>query len=80
MESFIKTRSADIFLPNALDFMQATHYIIQYQKVLNQQSLRIEAFYKSIKGLVKTGISGYTEAAINNNGYGDAKVWIILEG
>lgn len=59
--------------PNALDFMRATHYIIQYQKVLNQQSLRIEAFYKKYKGLVKTGISGYTEAAINNNGYGDAK-------
>lgn len=59
--------------PNALDFMKATHYIIQYQKVLNQQSLRLEAFYKKYKGLVKTGISGFTEAAINNNGYGDAK-------
>lgn len=59
--------------PSPLDFMKATHYIIQYQKVLNQQSLRIEAFYKKYKGLVKTGQVGYTDAAINNNGFGDAK-------
>jgi len=59
--------------PNALDFMKATHYIIQYQKVLNQQSLRLEAFYKKYQGLVKTGVVGFTEAAINNNGFGEAK-------
>lgn len=59
--------------PNPLDFMKATHYIIQYQKVLNQQSLRLEAFYKKYKGLVKTGVVGFTEAAINNDGFGDAK-------
>ena len=63
------------YLPsvNALDFMQATHYILQYQKVLNQQSLRAEVFYKKYKGLVKTGISGFSESALNNNGFGDAK-------
>ncbi len=59
--------------PNALDFMKATHYIVQYQKVLNQQSLRLEAFYKKYKGLVKTGMTGFTEAAVSNNGFGDAK-------
>lgn len=59
--------------PNPLDFMKATHYIIQYQKVLNQQSLRLEAFYKKYKGLVKTGVAGFTEAAISNAGFGDAK-------
>lgn len=59
--------------PNPLDFMKATHYILQYQKVLNQQSLRLETFYKKYKGLVKTGMSGFTEAALNNNGFGDAK-------
>jgi hypothetical protein len=59
--------------PNPLDFMKATHYILQYQKVLNQQSLRLEAFYKKYKGLVKTGRTGFTEAAISNNGFGDAK-------
>lgn len=59
--------------PNALGFMKATHYILQYQKVLNQQSLRIETFYKKYNGLVKTGVTGFTEAAINNKGFGDAK-------
>lgn len=59
--------------PNPLDFMKATHYILQYQKVLNQQSLRLEAFYKKYKGLVKTGQVGFTEAAISNDGFGDAK-------
>ncbi|HRG83441.1 MAG TPA: TonB-dependent receptor, partial [Chitinophagaceae bacterium] len=59
--------------PNALDFMKATHYILQYQKVLNQQSLRLEAFYKKYKGLVKTGVVGFTEAAVSNAGFGDAK-------
>jgi len=59
--------------PNPLDFMRATHYILQYQKVLNQQSLRLEAFYKKYKGLVKTGMTGFTEAAISNAGFGDAK-------
>lgn len=58
--------------PNTLDYMQATHYILQYQKVLNQQSLRAEAFYKKYKGLVKTGLSGFTESALNNDGFGDA--------
>lgn len=58
--------------PNALDFMKATHYILQYQKVLNQQSLRLEAFYKKYKGLVKTGVVGFTEAAVSNAGFGDA--------
>ncbi|MEO7923602.1 MAG: TonB-dependent receptor [Chitinophagaceae bacterium] len=59
--------------PNSLGFMKATHYIAQYQKVLNQQSFRAEIFYKKYDGLVKTGKVGFTEAAISNNGFGDAK-------
>jgi len=59
--------------PNALDFMKATHYIAQFQKVANQQSFRAEVFYKKYDNLVKTGTTGFTEAAINNNGFGDAK-------
>ncbi|MEO5946098.1 MAG: TonB-dependent receptor, partial [Chitinophagaceae bacterium] len=59
--------------PNALDFMKATHYIVQFQKVVNQQSFRAEVFYKKYDNLVKTGTTGFTEAAINNNGFGDAR-------
>lgn len=59
--------------PNALDFMKATHYIAQFQKVVNQQSFRAEVFYKKYDNLVKTGNVNFAEAAINNNGFGDAK-------
>ena len=58
--------------PNSLTFMKAAHYIAQYQKVLNQQSFRVEVFYKKYDNLVKTGTVGFAEAAINNNGFGDA--------
>ncbi|MBL7742850.1 MAG: TonB-dependent receptor [Chitinophagaceae bacterium] len=59
--------------PNELTFMKATHYIAQYQKVVNQQSFRAEIFYKKYDDLVKTGNSNGQETALNNNGYGDAK-------
>lgn len=59
--------------PNALTFMKATHYILQYQKVLNQQSFRAEVFYKKYDNLVKTGTVNFREAAISNDGFGDAK-------
>ncbi len=59
--------------PNELTYMKATHYILQYQKVANQQSFRAEIFYKKYDNLVKTGSVGFTEAAINNKGFGDAK-------
>lgn len=53
--------------------MKATHYIAQYQKVANQQSFRAEIFYKKYDKLVKTGDVNFRDAAVNNNGYGDAK-------
>lgn len=56
-----------------LGFMRAIHYIGQYQKVVNQQSLRIEVFYKKYHDLVKTGRTGFRENAVSNKGYGDAK-------
>lgn len=58
--------------PNGLTFMKAVHYIAQYQKVLNQRSFRAEVFYKKYDNLIKTGMTGFREAAINNNGFGDA--------
>lgn len=63
------------YLPSLqpLSFMKATHYILQYQKVLNQQSFRTEIFYKKYDNLVKTGHTGFTEAALNNDGFGEAK-------
>jgi vitamin B12 transporter len=59
--------------PNPLIYMRADHYIAQYQKVANEQSLRIELFYKKYHNLIKTGMVNYRESAINNKGFGDAK-------
>ncbi len=59
--------------PSALTFMRADHYIAQYQKVGNERSLRVEAFYKKYHNLVKTGSVNFRESAINNKGFGDAK-------
>ncbi len=63
------------YLPStaSLTFMKATHYIAQFQKSINQQTLRVEAFYKKYHNLVKTGFVNFSETAVNNNGFGDAK-------
>jgi len=63
------------YLPGykGMDFMRADHYILQLQKVAPGRSLRVEAFYKKYQQLQKTGVTGFTETVINNNGYGDAK-------
>lgn len=63
------------YLPstNELDFMKATHYIAQFQRVVNKQSFRAEIFYKKYDDLIKTAFSNYQESAVNNNGFGDAK-------
>ena len=64
------------YLPsiNQLHFAQATHYIVQYQKISNARTFRTEIFYKKYKDLFKTGLNNYgTLRAINNDGFGDAK-------
>jgi hypothetical protein len=63
------------YLPstNPLTFMSATHYIAQFQRVVNQQSFRTEIFYKKYHNLEKTTLTTGQETALNNNGFGDAK-------
>ncbi len=63
------------YLPAAaeLQFAKATHYIAQYQKIENNQTLRAEVFYKKYNNLLKTGYSTGREGALNSNGYGAAK-------
>ena len=63
------------YLPsvNNLAFMKATHYIAQYMKVTSVRTFRAEIFYKKYDNLIKTGFVSGRDAAINNNGFGDAK-------
>jgi hypothetical protein len=58
----------------SLDFSRAAHYILQYQKLSNERTFRVEAFYKKYTDLYKTATSPTgREVASNNNGFGDAK-------
>ena len=50
-----------------LDYTKATHYILNYQKVSRDYTLRTEIFYKKYNNLVKTAPD------TSNAGYGDAK-------
>ena len=64
------------YLPTvaSLDYSRAAHYILQYQKLTNTRTFRIEAFYKKYTDLYKTSTSPTgREVATNNNGFGHAK-------
>lgn len=63
------------YLPTSskLHFEDATHYILQYQKIAHQRIFRSEIFYKKYDDLIKaTGNYGQL-TAVNNKGFGDAK-------
>jgi hypothetical protein len=57
-----------------LDYSKATHYILQYQKIVTDRTFRVEAFYKKYADLYKTAtnVNG-RDVVANNDGYGDAK-------
>lgn len=58
----------------SLDYSRAAHYILQYQKLTNSRTFRVEAFYKKYTDLYKTSTSPTgREVASNNNGFGEAK-------
>ena len=64
------------YLPTvaSIDYSRAAHYIFQYQKIGNDRTFRIEAFYKKYSDLYKTAASTTgREVATNNNGFGNAK-------
>jgi CarboxypepD_reg-like domain/TonB-dependent Receptor Plug Domain len=52
---------------NKLNFSKATHYIANFQRVSNDYTFRVEAYYKQYYNLIKT----YPDT--NNTGYGYAK-------
>jgi hypothetical protein len=64
------------YLPTiaSLDYSRAAHYILQYQKLTNKRTFRVEAFYKKYNDLYKTSVAVTgRESATNNNGFGHAK-------
>jgi hypothetical protein len=64
------------YLPTStlLDFSKAAHYILQYQLLTGQQTLRTELFYKKYDDLYKTGRNNLGQEMITgNSGSGYAK-------
>ena len=65
------------YLPSTnsnLNYSQASHYILQYQKTVKDRIFRTEVFYKQYDDLFKTAINNNgREVAANNNGNGYAK-------
>ncbi len=60
----------DNYNPN---YQRADHYIFQVQRAGEGRSLRLEAYYKNYKDLLKTTVDFYRPVALNNNGSGFAK-------
>ncbi len=64
------------YLPTvaSIDYSRAAHYILQFQKMTNARTFRVEAFYKKYTDLYKTSTSATgREVATNNNGFGHAQ-------
>ncbi|HMH31760.1 MAG TPA: TonB-dependent receptor [Puia sp.] len=68
-----KPENQQLAYTRQLGFIQATHYIINYQRMTNEQIFRLEAYYKTYQDLVKTIPYNYYYAAYNNTGSGYAK-------
>ena len=62
-----KPENNQLFGANQLGYTKAAHYLINYLKTTNDQTFRVEAFYKEYYDLVKTYLS------YNNAGKGYAK-------
>ncbi|WP_312089118.1 carboxypeptidase-like regulatory domain-containing protein [Chryseobacterium sp.] len=60
------------------NFQKATHYIFQIQRSEDKRTLRLEAFYKDYKNLVKTINTGFQNTVIPQQGIGFAKGIEIL--
>lgn len=59
--------------PASLSFQKAEHYIFQLQRNSEGRNLRLEAFYKDYKNLVKTEGDHEFQTAISNSGKGYGK-------
>jgi len=60
-----KPEKTYLFLNQALPYTKATHYILTYQKIVSNATLRIAGFYKKYNQLVKT----FPDTSVAGNGY-----------
>jgi vitamin B12 transporter len=67
-----KPDNQQLFYTPDLKFTEATHYILNFQKMNKDQIFRIEAYYKLYNNLVKTVPMGYNYFSYTNGGSGYA--------
>jgi vitamin B12 transporter len=67
-----KPDNQQIFFSPGLKMTEATHYILNYQKITKERLFRVEAYYKSYFNLVKTVPISYNYFGYNNDGSGFA--------
>ena len=60
-----KPEKAYLFLNQDLPYTKATHYILTYQKIVSNATLRLAGFYKKYNQLVKT----FPDTSVSGNGY-----------
>jgi hypothetical protein len=68
-----KPENAQLFFTSHLNYTQATHYIVNFQKMTREQIFRVEAYYKIYNDLVKTVPINYFFSGYNNAGNGYAR-------
>jgi hypothetical protein len=68
-----KPENSQLFYTSQLGFTKATHYIVNFQKMTRERTLRIEAYYKQYQDLVKTVPINYFYSSYDNGGTGYAK-------
>ncbi len=67
-----KPDNQQLFYTRDLKFTEATHYIMNFQKMNKDQIFRVEAYYKLYNNLVKTIPMGYNYFSYTNGGSGYA--------
>jgi vitamin B12 transporter len=68
-----KPESQQLFSSTRVGFTKSIHYIMNYQRIYNQRTFRIETYYKKYEDLVKQVPVGYNYFSYNNSGNGFAK-------
>ncbi|MBS1920107.1 MAG: TonB-dependent receptor [Bacteroidetes bacterium] len=68
-----KPESQQLYVPSMLGFTKAIHYVLDYQRIYNQRTLRVEAYYKKYEDLIKQMPVSYNYYDYNNAGSGYAK-------
>ena len=58
-----------LLVKHDLDFEKATHFVLNYQRIHNDKTTRVEAFYKDYKSLILTPLNNITLIQTTNGVY-----------